>query len=245
MSDSLRIRMEGGLEAIEFSSAEARRLASRLRRAAGPMGWLFLDRHGLADQAGAFMRDLPRVDDAWTRLVRLGAVEGWPEGRPPRCLEDLRRARLKLAGAAAKACLGLGGGTPTGVLAEDLSRVEAQLRGGPAVVDAPLVVEPADPSAPYAEQWKDFRGRRRVGAALNLIGPAWLVVLAATVSPAAMPVFIAWLVGNYTWASWMGKFACPRCKKPFAERRPLTQTSCDHCGLLRFEGDHPRHRLRG
>jgi len=240
---ALRIRMEGGMEAIELSGLEARRLARRLRRAGGPLGWLLLNRGALADEVRAFAREQARVDEAASRLEKLGAAEGWPGGRAPRCLEDLARARKRLAEAAARACLGLGA-SPSGALLEDLARIEAQLRGGPAVVDAPLVVEPADPSAPYAPQWQVFRSRRRTGALLTVAGPALIAVLAASASAAAAPAFIGWVIANYLWASRMGQFACPRCRQPFAEKHPLAPSRCDHCGLLRYEGDVPR-RLKG
>jgi len=239
---ALRIRMEGGLEAIESASGESLALARQLRRASWPLGFLFVDRFALADRVRAFAREQARVDEATQRLAKLGATEGWPDGREPRCAEELRRARLKLGAAAARACLALGG-SPSGALVEDLTRAESQLRQGPQTVDAPLVVEPADPSAPYAAQWRDFRARRRTGVLLNLLGPLWLWGLTTSVSPLAAPAFIAWVVGNWVWSGWMGRFACPRCKEPFAERHPLTPERCDHCGLRRYEGDDPwRHR---
>jgi hypothetical protein len=158
-------------------------------------------------------------------------------------VEDLRRARTKLAASAARACLWLGA-MPSGALVEDLHRVEAGLRGGPLTVDAPLVVEPADPNAPYVAQWKDFRSRRRTGALINVIGPLWIAVLGATVSPVAVPAFIGWVVANYAWAGWMGRFACPRCKRPFSSAHPLAPEACDHCGLQRYEGDERWRRLK-
>lgn len=239
---ALRIRMEGGMEAIEVASLDARELTRRLRRASGPLGWLWMDRIGLADRIRSFAREQARVDEATVRLERMGAAEGWPGDRVPSCLEDLRLSREKLARAATRACMGLGG-APSGALVEDLARVEAQLRGGPEVVDA-LVVEPADPSAPYAPQWREFRSRRRTGVALNVIGPVWIAALTASVSPVAVPVFIGWVLANYVWAGWMGRFACPRCKQPFSERHPLAPARCDHCGLLRYEGDALARRLK-
>lgn len=235
----LRIRMEGGLEAIEAAGAESLRMAKRLRRANGLLSRLFLDRAALADRVRDFARDQPRVDEAAARLERLGAAEGWPQGRPPRCLEDLRRARTKLGLAAARACLALGG-SPAGALVEDLQRVESQLRGRGQVVEALAV--PADGSAPYAAQWRDFRSRRRAGMLLNSVGPLWIAALAASVNPLAVPAFIAWVVGNYSWVGWMGRFECPRCKEPFSERHPLSPSRCEHCGLLRYEGDEAGRR---
>jgi hypothetical protein len=245
LTESLRIRMEGGLEAIERATVESRRLARRLRRAGGPLGWLFLDRHGLADDVRDFAREQARVDDATARLERLGALEGWPDSREPPCLEELRRSRKQLAEAASRACLGLGG-SPSGALVEDLARVESQLRGGPEVVDAPLVVEPADPKAPYTAQWKDFRNRRRAGVLLNLVGPVWIASLATSSHPVAL-LFVggAWLLGNVRWAGWMGRFTCPRCKRTFNEQVAISPLSCDHCGLRRYEGDAARHWLTG
>jgi len=233
---ALRIRMEGGLEAIEAAGADARALAKKLRRAGGPLGWLWLDRAGLADRIRSFTREQARVDEATVRLERMGAAEGWPDGRAPRCLEDLRLSREKLARAATRTCLGLGG-SPSGALVEDLARVEAQLRGGPEVVEA------VDPAAPYAAQWRSFRARRRVGVLLNLVGPAWIAALNITVSSGVATAFIGWLVANYLWAGWMGRFTCPRCRQPFSERTLLSPAHCDHCGLVRYEGDRPR-RLR-
>src|SRR5262245_2239388 len=121
---ALRIRMEGGMEAIEAAGADTLTLAKRLRRAAGPLGRLFLDRIGLADRIHSFTREQARVDEATARLERMGTAEGWPDGRAPRCLEDLRLSREKLAKAVMRACLGLGG-EPSGALVEDLARVEA------------------------------------------------------------------------------------------------------------------------
>jgi len=249
---ALRIRMEGGLEAIEAAGAESLRMARRLRRASGLFGWLFLDRIELANRVRDFAREQARVDEAIGRLERLGTAEGWPEGRPPRSLEDLQHARLKLGRAAAGACLRLGG-VPSGALVEDLQRVEAQLRGGPPTVDAlavspqptarqPEKWEPVGPDAPYAAQWRDYRSRRRAGMLLNSIGPLWIAALASSVSPLAVPAFIAWLVANYSWAGWMGRFECPRCKEPFSEAHPLSPKRCEHCGLLRYEGDEPWNR---
>ncbi|HYV43894.1 MAG TPA: hypothetical protein VFA20_03490 [Myxococcaceae bacterium] len=240
---ALRIRMEGGLEAIEAAGAESLRMARRLGRATGLVGWLFLDRIGLADRVRDFAREQARVDEAVARLERLGTAEGWPLGRPPRCLEELSRARMKLGRAAARACLRLGG-SPSGAVVEDLQRVEAQLRGRNEVVDA-LAVSPRPTvpaglpveGSPYAAQWRDYRSRRRAGMLLNSIGPLWIAALAASVSPLAVPAFIAWVVGNLSWAGWMGRFECPRCKEPFSERHPLSPTRCEHCGLLRYEGD--------
>src|SRR5262245_17719353 len=114
-SHALRIRMEGGLEAIEAAAPESLRMAKRLRRATGLVGWLFLDRISLADRLRDFAREQARVDEATARLERLGAAEGWLDERPPPCLEDLRRARLKLGRSAARACLRLGG-SPSGAL---------------------------------------------------------------------------------------------------------------------------------
>jgi len=236
---ALRIRMEGGLEAIEAAGAESLRMAKRLRRATGLVGWLFLDRIGLADRVRDFAREQARVDEATARLERLGAADGWPQGRPPRCVEELARARVKLGRAAARACLRLGG-SPSGALVEDLQRVEAQLRGRSEGVDALAVAPvPAAPveGAPYAAHWRDYRSRRRAGMLLNSIGPLWIAGLAASVSPLAVPAFIAWVVGNLSWAGWMGRFECPRCKEPFSERHPFSPTRCEHCGLRRYEGD--------
>lgn len=241
---ALRIRMEGGLEAIEAAGADSLRLERQLRRATGLLGWLLLDRIGLADRARDFAREQARVDEATARLERLGASEGWPGARAPRCLEDLPRARMKLGRTAARACQRLGG-VPSGALLEDLSRVEAQLRGGPQVVDAVVAPPaPSDPDAPYAAQWGDYRSRRWAGVLINLVGPLWLAALASSVSPLAVPSFIAWVVANYSWAGWMGRFACPRCKEYFAERHPLSPSHCEHCGLARFEGDGPGRRLK-
>ena len=216
---ALRIRMEGGLEAIEAAGMDSLRLDGRLRRASGLLGWLFLDRLSLADRVRDFAREQSRVDEATARLERLGASDGWPDGRAPRCLEDLRRARMKLGRTAARACLRLGG-SPSGTLLEDLARVEAQLRGGPPVVDSPKVLAPPDPNAPYAPQWREYRSRRRAGLLLNLFGPLWLAALATSASPLAVPAFIAWVVANYSWAGWMGRFACPRCKEYFSGEPP-------------------------
>src|SRR5262245_49825445 len=196
---ALRIRMEGGLEAIEAAGTDSLRLERRLRRANGFWGWLFLDRIGLADQARDFAREQARVDEATARLERLGTAEGWPNGRAPRCLEDLRRARMKLGTTAARTCLRLGG-SPSGALLEDLARVEAQLRGPSQVVDALKVAAPPDPNAPYAAQWRDYRSRRWAGVLINVVGPLWLAALAASSSPLAVPGFIAWVVANYSWA---------------------------------------------
>jgi hypothetical protein len=239
---ALRIRMEGGMEAIEAAAPDARALTKRLRSAAGPLGWIWLDRLALAERVRAFSREQARVDEAIARLERMGATEGWPDGRAPRCLADLRVAREKLAKVAWRACLALGG-TPSGALVEDLARVEAQLRGPAEVVDA-VPVEPVDPGAPYAPQWREFRARRRAGMAINVIGPLWIAVLTAGVSPAAVPAFIGWVVANFYWAGWMARFQCPRCKQPFAEHHPLAPARCDHCGLLRYEGDDLSRRLK-
>jgi len=245
---ALRIRMEGGLEAIEAAGAESLRMAKRLRRASGVVGWLILDRAALADRVRDFARDQARIDEAVARLERLGAAEGWPGDRPPHCLEGLRRARMKLGLAATRACLVLGG-SPSGALVEDLQRVETQLRGRGQVVNAVEVaprwatpVVPGSANAPYAPQWRDYRSRRRAGMLLNSIGPLWIAALASSVSPLAVPAFIAWLVANFSWVGWMGRFECPRCKEPFSERHPLSPTRCEHCGLLRYEGDEPWRR---
>jgi hypothetical protein len=154
---------------------------------------------------------------------------------------------MKLGRTAARAC-GWLGGSPAGALVEDLQRVEAQLRGGPQVVDA-LAVAPRAAMATvpagegqYAAQWRDFRSRRRAGMLLNSIGPLWLAGLAVSASPLAVPAFIAWVVGNYSWAGWMGRFECPRCKETFSESHPLSPVRCEHCGLRRYEGDEPWRR---
>ncbi|HEY8211560.1 MAG TPA: hypothetical protein VIG99_28955 [Myxococcaceae bacterium] len=241
---ALRIRMEGGLEAIEAAGQDSLRLEKRLRRATGLLGGLFLDRLGLADRTRDFAREQARVDEATARLERLGAAEGWPDGHAPRCLEELRHARMKLGRTAARTCLRLGG-SPAGALLEDLARVEAQLRGGPPqVVDAVKVVAPPDPNAPYAAQWRDYRSRRWAGVLINLVGPLWIAALATSASPLAVPAFIAWGVANYSWAGWMGRFSCPRCKEYFSEGHPLSPRYCEHCGLARFEGDDPWRRLK-
>ena len=239
---ALRIRMEGGMEAIEAAGVDARDLAKRLRRATGLLSWLWLDRLGLAERIHAFAREQARVDEATARLERMGAMEGWPGGRAPRCLEELRVSREKLARVAMQACTGLGG-EPSGALVEDLARVEARLRGRTEVVDA-VVVEPADPAAPYAAQWKTFRERRQAGVAINALGPICIAALTAGASPLAVPMFAGWVMANFAWVGWMGRFACPRCKEPFSEKHPLASSRCDHCGLLRYEGDTLQNRLK-
>src|SRR6185295_18411330 len=191
---ALRIRMEGGLEAIEAAGAESLRMARRLGRATGLVGWLFLDRIGLADTVRDFAREQARVDEAVARLERLGTAEGWPQGRPPRSLEELSRARMKLGRAAARACLRLGG-SPSGALVEDLQLVDALSVSPHPQVPAGPPVE----GSPYSAQWRDYRSRRRAGMLLNSIGPLWIAGLAVSVSPLAVPAFIAWVVGNLSW----------------------------------------------
>src|SRR5687767_4059543 len=90
--DALRIRMEGGMERIEAATAEARRLAKRLGRLAGPISGLFVRERPLAEEIARFIRAQPAVEEAVDRLARMVTTERMSEGTDPRVLREWRSA---------------------------------------------------------------------------------------------------------------------------------------------------------